>query len=274
MTDDANRSTWDELLALTSFRLLRASRGVTRNERRYTVCDPFTRVLVPIEGEAFYRMMNRNIHLVPGQMMLVPTDAELKCHHLRGWRVNALYCRVDLAGLTDWFSLVPPTRLVMTWAGAGDTIDRLIEADRSEGLGARLEAMTRLLELLTPFLAASDTAGLREAVSRLGRIRPVLRHIDQHLAEPMSLATLAPLVHLSPKYFANLFSEIVGVGPIAYVNRRRVQRAKELLLLTTLPIQQVAAMVGFDNPFYFSRQFRQLEGVSPTAYRQACARPE
>ncbi len=269
MAGSENTTPWDELLASTTFRLLRCGRGVSEHERRYTVCSPFTRVLVPIEGKAYYSMLNQDIRLVPGQVMLVPTDVELRCRHLRGWTVDWLYCRVDLAGLTDWFSLIPPARLVIPRGSANNTIDRLIAADRSAALGARLEVMTCLITLLTPFLDASDSPRLRQTFSRLARIQPALRHIDQHLAEPMSLATLAPLVHLSPKYFANLFSAIVGVGPIAYINRRRVQRAKELLLLTAEPIQQIAQTVGFENPFYFSRQFRRQVGCSPSTYRQS-----
>jgi len=265
----------DEFLGMTTFDLVRCGRNINRAEERYTVVrSPFARVLVPTKGKAFYSMYGRKIELTPGGAMVVPCDATLECHHLDGWSVDWLYCRVNLAGITDLFSLVPPTNLVIRDPRAASTIDRLLKAMRRGGLGDRLQATARLVELASLFFGDVPADLLARSLTEFRRIDPVLRYIEVNLGKPMSLAELAELMHLSPKYFANLFSDTMGVGPIAYVNRRRVQRAKEMLATSELNVKEIAAKVGFANPLYFSRQFGQIAGLSPTDYRRTCGLPK
>lgn len=100
------------------------------------------------------------------------------------------------------------------------------------------------------------------------RILRVCDWVTEHLAEPMTVTTLAQSAGWSPSRFAHLFTKIVGVSPMKYVELRRLDRAKDLLEMTNLPVQQVAASVGFDCPFYFSRIFRRQFGHPPSATHQ------
>ncbi|MBQ8606821.1 MAG: helix-turn-helix transcriptional regulator, partial [Bacteroidaceae bacterium] len=68
-------------------------------------------------------------------------------------------------------------------------------------------------------------------------------------------------------YFSALFSEVMGLGPLAYFNQLKMQRACELLSFTDLKINQLCYKVGIADPYYFSRLFRQTMGVSPKEYR-------
>ena len=97
---------------------------------------------------------------------------------------------------------------------------------------------------------------------------PALSFIEEHLAEPIRLQDLAVRTALAPVYFSNLFSGAMGVSPIQYLNRRRIARSKELLLISPLSIKEIAAKTGFEDPLYFSRVFQKQEGVSPLHYRQ------
>lgn len=85
----------------------------------------------------------------------------------------------------------------------------------------------------------------------------------------VSIDELAGLVHLSTSRFAHLFTQETGLSPRRFVERQRIERAKQLLELTSLPVAAVAAEIGFRSPFYFSTRFKLLTGSTPTAFRAA-----
>ncbi len=73
---------------------------------------------------------------------------------------------------------------------------------------------------------------------------------------------------LSRSRFAHLFTQQVGRAPGVYRNELRLEHAKELLLMTELPIGEIGALVGFQNPNYFSRLFTSAVGCTPSSYRK------
>jgi AraC family transcriptional regulator len=100
------------------------------------------------------------------------------------------------------------------------------------------------------------------------RLKRVLEHVDARLAEPISLADLAAVAGLSPFHFSRAFHRSVGLPPLAYVARRRVEAARELLRQTDLSLAEVAARTGFNSPGWFSTAFRRHTGLKPSLYRR------
>lgn len=98
-------------------------------------------------------------------------------------------------------------------------------------------------------------------------VRVVQQHLRDHLAEPVTVPELAELVGLSTSHLQAIFRRAVGTGPVAYLRSLRMARGRELLLLTRLPIAEVARRVGYRDQFYFSRHFSAAHGCSPTSYR-------
>lgn len=99
-------------------------------------------------------------------------------------------------------------------------------------------------------------------------IRKAITYIDQHLKDELSLKDVAAHVHLNPSYFSVLFKEQVNLNFSEYVTRRRIQRAKELVISTNLPIGEIAEEAGYKTAKYFIKIFRELEGMTPSAYRK------
>ena len=85
----------------------------------------------------------------------------------------------------------------------------------------------------------------------------------------MTIESLSRVAALSPSRFAHLFRERTGVTPMNFLEARRMEQAKQLLLTTDLPVQQVAQNIGFSNAQHFSTRFRKLTGQSPSAFRQS-----
>lgn len=99
-------------------------------------------------------------------------------------------------------------------------------------------------------------------------IRKSITFIDQHLKNELTLKDVASHVHLNPSYFSVLFKEQLKLTFSEYVTRRRVQRAKELMITTNLSINEIAEEVGYKTAKYFIKVFKENEGVTPSVYRK------
>ena len=103
-----------------------------------------------------------------------------------------------------------------------------------------------------------------EAVRKIGQsISYMLGHLDQ----PLQVATLASRANISPSHFFALFKRQIGCAPIDYFIRLRMQHACRLLDETVMSVKEIAATLGYDDPFYFSRIFKSVNQVAPSEYR-------
>lgn len=96
----------------------------------------------------------------------------------------------------------------------------------------------------------------------------VLDYIEQHLAEKVSRPVLASVVGLSPYHFARAFRTSFGVPPHRYHMGRRMNRARELLLCSTLPVTQIGVRIGFRETSSFTRAYRKYAGLAPSEFRR------
>ncbi|GIQ67339.1 response regulator [Xylanibacillus composti] len=143
--------------------------------------------------------------------------------------------------------------------------DKLIEAvEHALSIQAQRSRVGVMERLLDPVL--------HEAHAQQGRISDsvaeALRYIDQHLNQAFGLKEVATHVHLNPSYFSVLFKEEMQLTFSDYVTRRRLQRAKELLVQTKLPIVEIAERVGYKTAKYFNKLFKEYEKQSPGQYRK------
>lgn len=99
------------------------------------------------------------------------------------------------------------------------------------------------------------------------RIDTTIRYMQQRLDARVAVLELAHLANLSRSHYAAAFKQQTGYAVVDYFIRLKMQRGAWLLDTTTRPIKAVAAELGFDDPLYFSRQFRRVYGVSPVQYR-------
>jgi len=95
-----------------------------------------------------------------------------------------------------------------------------------------------------------------------------MRVMEQNLDKRMTLAFLAASVHVTPAYLCRLFKSEIGVAPIQYINRLRIQRAHDLLQSSFLSVKEIAGAVGYSDPSRFSRDFKKKYQIAPTVFRQ------
>ena len=98
-------------------------------------------------------------------------------------------------------------------------------------------------------------------------LRRARDHIDRAYAEPLDLDRLAAVAGMSKYHFVRCFEASYGETPIRYVTRRRIERAQDLLRSTNLTVTEVCHLVGYTSLGSFSSRFRELVGVTPSAYQ-------
>ena len=123
----------------------------------------------------------------------------------------------------------------------------------------------RVFEIL---LQSTEVRTLAPTDPDLDRLLPVLRHVEANLDKPLSASDLARQACLSPSRFYAVFKRVFGITPMAYVQDVRLRLAQRLLIATTRPVGEIAMMVGFASPYYFSRTFHRYCRTTPTSFRE------
>ncbi|MFC3257007.1 helix-turn-helix domain-containing protein [Paenibacillus sepulcri] len=163
--------------------------------------------------------------------------------------------RQEAAGISEALSLpaaAPYIRLcenIITFANSGDALERF------RGHVYFQELLYELYRLREHWKPDSRTA-----------VERTQAYINNHYAEEISIEGLASMAGISPAYYMEIFKKIVGRSPIDYLTSVRINAARRLLDDTGAPAYQVAESVGYKDPFYFSRQFKRVTGVSPSRY--------
>lgn len=234
-------------------------------------CDPFARLYWVRDGGGYVRHHGQDFPLLPGHAYLIPPRCD--CAYGCPERVEIWWAHVtlELWGSLDAFACLP-CRYELNRAEVGRAFPRqlrqLLALAGQDTPAARLTAIGLILQLTAPFFrvpAAADTGTGLTAPRR--RFLPVLNYIDRHLRENTPLPRLAALVHLQPAYFSHRFARLFGLAPVAWRNRRRIDRGIPLLLGTERTLNDIAGEIGFANAFHFSRVFKQVIGIAPDRFR-------
>ncbi|GHO46349.1 DNA-binding transcriptional regulator AraC [Ktedonospora formicarum] len=240
-----------------------------------------------IAGQGLYRLHKERILAEPGDLVILKTGASHDYSVPRDGTWEFLWAHfLPLADWTNWLhlpELCPGLCKISLHATA--TRDRVQQAflqlnadlnsffvshnpptSPSDSLAIlqRKLALNRLEEIL---LLAIMENRFEERRSYDPRIQQVLERITDDLREWHTVEALAQMVALSPSRLAHLFKQEVGSPLIQTILELRLKQAARLLAFTNHNIEQIATEVGFRSPFYFSRQFSNHYGLSPTAYR-------
>ncbi|NVI89014.1 helix-turn-helix transcriptional regulator [Actinomadura sp. BRA 177] len=97
--------------------------------------------------------------------------------------------------------------------------------------------------------------------------------MDREWAEPLDVAAVAARAGYSRYHFVRLFSEVYGETPGAYLARRRIDRAQDLLRTANLTVTEICVLVGFTSLGTFCTRFKQQTGMTPTEFRRRARSP-
>lgn len=248
--------------------------------------QPFYTLFACVGGSADFVVGGRSYKLHRDSVLLCPPRIPRVARHdpADPLHVYVVWFHAQLYGVLD---LLTVYRFPVAWQPTPDRMTQIIRA--IQHIIAELAAQepgyvlatngqcAQLLAVLYRDAAAwarDDSGDDILAAVDVYRLAPAFQLIQRHYGERLSLDELASAVHLHPTYFSSVFRRATGLPPHRYLSRYRLERARELLLSTDLPVTQIAKITGFRDPFYLSRTFHHTVGVSPSAYRKAARNTE
>ncbi|MFB9277513.1 response regulator [Cohnella cellulosilytica] len=137
------------------------------------------------------------------------------------------------------------------------------ELERFDTLGKLKEGMGGLLLRLMKLVEDNKNAKFK------GMILTAIRYMEEHYREEISQADVAAVVYVTPNYLSRVFKEETGVNFIEWLNRYRIEKAKQLLSEPGAKTSVVAEKVGFSDYKYFSHIFKRYAGCAPKEYRES-----
>ncbi len=211
------------------------------------------------------------------KLIFVPAGCEFSHWHeaRSGGRVVLFYFDPDaipLAGTGGAGDEPSEPRLFFEDAALLSTTEKLASLLEGPHCGNRdyVEALARVLahELVRMQQGQSRTKQILRGGLASWQQRVVTTYIEEHLADPISLATLAELAGLSAYHFCRAFKQSFGLPPHRYHTAKRIEHAKTLLAKHAFSVTDIGMRVGFAETSSFTAAFRKATGVTPSTYHR------
>ena len=129
-----------------------------------------------------------------------------------------------------------------------------------------LETYLRLIFIMLKRYFANATKSDNARV--VEEIDKATMYFNEHYSEDISIDEYAQNNHVSVSWFIRNFKQCTGSTPMQYILSKRIYNAEILLHDSTYNVTEIAEIVGYDNPLYFSRIFKKVKGISPSEYRK------
>ena len=250
--------------------------------------SPFARLYYVKEGEGTISTPEAELTMKPGNMYLVPSFMPHSMTCQSGLRFYYLFVYERYGTQSDIFDLYSfpyeveanqaidllfenycnyYPELTLPYASAEDFYAhpsyreyaiRYAQMDRSQKM--QLQGFV--------WIVASFFMAKAQKIEEMDeRLLKVIDYVKENVGKVIEIETLANMVCLTKSHLERLFREKLGTSPLQYILRMKIQCAQRLLMTTNYSINVIAHEVGFDDPSYFIRVFRQKIGFTPQDYR-------
>ncbi|WP_416797395.1 helix-turn-helix domain-containing protein [Ciceribacter azotifigens] len=229
---------------------------------------PFTVLQHTIGGRGNLRYENRTMQVRPGEtlLLLVPHNHRYWLERNETWAFFWISMNGEEA-LRIHRSILAMTGPVLRLQP--ETIDQLAHCCHRLVTGAETPGAASAVAYEAAMALYDDVFGSHPTFAQEYRaLQHVLSHIESHLDQRLAVGELAAVAGLSRAHFSRIFTASEGLPPAEFVLQKRLRRAAKLLTKAAeMPIKEVSALCGFEDPNYFSKVFRRLYGTSPSDFR-------
>ena len=146
-------------------------------------------------------------------------------------------------------------------------LDKILDETLKGDSTAKLIASSLFVSVLGELSRLAVSAQPKSTEKEFEKIAPALSSINSDCTSTISADDYAKMCNLSTSYFTHLFTKVTGFSPMEYKQLQRMSVAKNLLSTTTMTIKEISSIVGFKDPLYFGRCFKQATGQTPSGYR-------
>ena len=127
----------------------------------------------------------------------------------------------------------------------------------------------QLEDIVTQFFKIIEQQFIEHSNTETNILNQLIEYVNQHYAEDISLSDLADKFHMNYSYLSCYFKQHTGENLTSYINRIRIDKAKDLLKYSDQSISQISAKIGFSEHNYFSKVFKKFTGMTPIEYRNS-----
>lgn len=263
---DFARSSLLHLQEIGSLQALKPHTSSRANLRSYLFF-----IVLKGSGELIYQ--NRNYILHPGSCVLIDchhqyshTTSEslwsLRWCHFYGPTLSLIYEKYVERGGKPVFDPIDQAPYLAT-------LDALFEVAGSSDYIRDMRINERLNQLLTLLMSESwHSEKIVSPTSKKASVIPVKEYLDQHYAQQITLDRLSQRFYINKYYLTRVFKEQFGLSITAYLQIVRITHAKQLLRFTDQSVESIGLECGLGSVHYFSRVFKDVEGVPPSTYRR------
>lgn len=254
------------------------------------VVSPFTRIYLVTEGCAKLYLPNRVVDLQSGHMYIVPahTVHSYECagkfshyylHFYEGFKketdifdfydfpVEIDSNALDEAIFDNMCKRHPEAQLPSSDPTAYDNMGKFIDyvhRYNELSLAEKMELRGSILILFSKFVHKAQA----KVWTQDKRLAKVLTHIHNNIYEEISIDDLAAMACITKSHFIRIFVKMIGMSPLQYINRKKIDKAELLLITDDQPIKEIAYDLGYNDHSYFIRLFKKITGITPMAYRK------
>ena len=225
-----------------------------------------------VDGHGWYKIGSQRYEVGPNEFFILPQNTE----HAYGsgpdhpWSIYWIHFGGDSLPELNKMQAVQNHFKPYHVKNNGDIVSLFAKIYKTLELGYSIDnllfANMCLSEFLTLFIynsrhyepAASD---------KIDCVDSAILYMQEHINDNISLGDLSSLYNYSVSRFSNLFKQKTGYAPIDYFVQMKMQKACQQLNFTTRSIKDIAFSMGFDDPYYLSKRFRTVMGISPKKYR-------
>ena len=131
------------------------------------------------------------------------------------------------------------------------------------------------LQIFLSLIAESAGTQARPEEDRANQyVKRAVEFIQRNYCNPVKVTDVADYVCINRSYLYTLFENSMGMSPQQFLTAFRLTRAAELLAVTQLPVESIALSCGYNDPLVFTKAFKQMKGMSPSAYRKELQKGE
>lgn len=149
-------------------------------------------------------------------------------------------------------------------------INKLIGISTGDNLAKDVLANLTLKELLIRIMQMQNLHEMKDNLNQMttsNRFAYILQYIKAHLTEKLNIDALSQMAYMSKASFFRTFKHELGVSPVDYIIKERIQLAKQFMQNPYCSIADACFKAGFNNQHYFSRVFRKMVGTTPSLYK-------
>jgi AraC family transcriptional regulator of arabinose operon len=225
-----------------------------------------------VDGYGWYTLGDKKVEVSPNQFFILPQNVE----HAYGsseenpWSIYWIHFGGELLPHLNAMHAVQKHFKPFYIKNAGDILSLFSQIYKALELGYSTDnlifANLSLSHFITLFIYNAKHYSA-SAHDKIDCVDSAILYMQEHINENITLQELSKHYNYSASRFSSLFKQKTGYSPIDYFIQMKMQKASQQLDFTDHSVKDIAMSMGFDDPYYFSKRFRKIIGMSPKQYR-------